>query len=113
MPTLRALITFKGSREEGLISKGDTFEAGPRRARRHIEAGRAERVEDEPAEKQERPEYTDKMERPGYEQKDRSWEGSGSWKTLYEGGEEVEKVQATAEEADAWASGDATLDDIR
>jgi len=109
----KALQTFKGSREEGLVPRGETFETTGRRARVLAEKGLAE-----PVEKAEMPEHTDKMERPSYEQKqqpapDRSWEGSGSWKTLREGGEEVAKVQATAEEAKAWASGDATLDEIQ
>lgn len=100
-------MTFKGSREEGLISKGDTFEAGERRAQRHIDGGRAERVE-----KQERPEYTDKMQRPDYTDK-RRFEVNGSWKTLYEGGSEVDTVQCSKEEAEKWASGKLSLHEIQ
>lgn len=43
----------------------------------------------------------------------RSWEGDGSWKTLYEGGEEVDKVQCSADEADAWANEDLNLSELQ
>ena len=108
MPELKALQTFKGTRGEGLVPRGDTFETTERRATLLFGKGLAE-----PVEKAEAPEYTDKMQRPGYTDKDRSWEGSGSWKTLREDGKEVGKVQATAEEAEAWANGEASIDEIQ
>lgn len=44
---------------------------------------------------------------------ERSYETSGSWKTLYQDGEEVATVQCSAEEADAWQAGDLSLDEIQ
>jgi len=38
---------------------------------------------------------------------------SGSWKTFFEGGEEVGKAQCSKEEAQAWKNGTLTLDDIK
>lgn len=44
---------------------------------------------------------------------DRSWKGDGSWKTLYEDGDEVAKVQCSADDAEAWADGDLDLSDLQ
>jgi len=44
---------------------------------------------------------------------DRSFTGSGSWKTLYENGEQVGKAQCSADEAQAWTEGDLTISDIK
>lgn len=46
-------------------------------------------------------------------QPNRDFQMSGSWKTLYEDGEEVATVQCSAEEADAWQAGDLSLDEIQ
>lgn len=105
MTQMKATQTFRGNRSEGLVQKGDTFEANPRRAQVLQDRGLAEKAS--------APDYADKMQRPGYEEKGRSWEGNGSWKTLYEQGEEMAKVQATEEEAEAWANGKASLDEIQ
>lgn len=117
MTKMLATQTFRGNRAEGLVQRGDTFEANSRRARVLEERGNAVPAEGESgAEKQSRPEYTDKMQRPQTEDKDapdRHWEGSGSWKTLYEDGDEVAKVQATKEEADKWASHLLSHEDIQ
>lgn len=43
----------------------------------------------------------------------RSWEANGSWKTLYDNGEEVDKVLCSPDEADAWADGDLDLSDLQ
>jgi hypothetical protein len=43
----------------------------------------------------------------------RSYETGGSWKTLYEDGEEVATVQCFTEEAEAWQAGDLSLDEIQ
>ena len=44
---------------------------------------------------------------------DRSFTGDGSWKTLYENGEQVGKVQCSAEEAQAWTEGDLSISDLK
>lgn len=105
MTQMKATQTFRGNRSEGLVQKGDTFEANPRRAQVLQDRGLAEKAS--------APDYVDKMERPGYQDKERTWEANGSWKTLYEEGEEVAKVQATEEEAEAWADGTDSLDAIQ
>jgi len=43
----------------------------------------------------------------------RSFTSNGSWKTLYEDGEEVRSVQCTAEEAKRWVQGETTLSDLK
>mgnify|MGYP006424620923 CR=1 FL=1 len=108
MVEMVCIRTFKGSRDEGFVSRGETFTTTERRAALHEDVGRAH-----PMGKAETPAYTDKMQRPEHTDKERSWDASGSWKTLYEGGDEVAKVQATQEEAEAWANRDATLDEIQ
>jgi len=44
---------------------------------------------------------------------ERRIETNGSWKTLYEAGEEVGTVQCTAAEAEQWTSGDFDLSDLQ
>jgi len=44
---------------------------------------------------------------------ERSFSSSGSWKTLYEDGEEIGTVQCMADEAEAWKRGDLDLSDLQ
>ena len=90
-----------------MVHTGDIVETTDRRAGLHVEEGRAVY-----AEKEQRPEYTTTEQTPSRQTK-RRWKGNGSWKTLLKKGEEVAKVQATQEEAEAWANGTLSLDEIR
>lgn len=52
-------------------------------------------------------------EAPDIPDEGRAYTASGSWKTLYEAAEEVATVRCGKEEADAWVSGDTTLDELQ
>ncbi len=110
MATVKALRSWYGA--EGMVHSGETVETTDRRAELHVEEGRAVY-----AEKEQRPDYTTTEQTPEYstteQTPDRDWEGNGSWKTLYEGGEAIAKVQATKEEAQQWASGTLSTDAIQ
>ncbi len=103
--TIKALRSWYGA--EGMVHTGDVVETTERLAQIHVEEGRAKRVEGDYTTTEQAPDYDTTEQKP-----DREWTASGSWKTLYEGGEEVGKAQASAEEANAWTRGDKTLDEI-
>ena len=110
MARIRALRSFYGA--EGMVHCGETVETTDRRAELHVEEGRAEYLEEE-----QHPDYTTTEQTPEYSTTEqapaRDWEGNGSWKTLYEGGEAIAKVQTTKEEAEQWANGDLSTDEIQ
>ena len=85
----------------GMIPPGGRFRCPKTIAGRYVRSGQARYPE--PSEH--------KVDGPSAI-KDRSWTSSGSWKTLREGGDEVDTVQCTKEEAEGWADGTLSLDDI-
>ena len=44
---------------------------------------------------------------------ERSYESNGAWKTLFVSGDQVAKVMCSKDEADAWAAGTLSLDDLQ
>jgi hypothetical protein len=114
MTELRALDPVHAGRKT--VQPGESFRCPERIARQYVQQGVAERVGNDgdihtaPHPSTVGPSVT-KPDGPSMEK--RSWEANGSWKTLCVGGDEVGKVQCTKAEAEAWASGDVSLNEIQ
>ena len=89
----------------GTVAPGERFRCPEYVAAKYVERGEAERVTGDVG-----PSDT-KVDGPA--DLKRTWESNGSWKTLSEDGVEIDTVQCTKEEADKWAAGALSVDDLK